>query len=86
MRGDNPEIAFSKLHEMVEIGGNPLLGRLLPLFDQSGNRCLSLQEFRSALEQMGPSRPDSLRYRGARRGASAARAARPPGCRGGAAP
>jgi hypothetical protein len=68
VRGDNPEIAYSKLHEMVEIGGNPLLGRLLPLFDQSGNGCLSLQEFRSALQQMAPSQPDRLRYGGEARG------------------
>jgi hypothetical protein len=80
VRGDDHEIAFSKLHEMVEIGGNPLLGCLLPLFDQSGSGSLGLREYQFALAQMAPSQPDMLRYNGAPRG-SIRIGGRPRACR-----
>ena len=53
------------MHSKVELGGNPLLGRIIPLFDQQGdsNGQLSRDEFLGLVGAMNVAKEPEAHYK-----------------------
>ncbi|KXZ47762.1 hypothetical protein GPECTOR_33g644 [Gonium pectorale] len=63
LANSNGKVNIAVFESMVELGGNPFVGRIFKLFDESGDGCLNMEEFTRALEYFGQLDAEDEQYR-----------------------
>ena len=63
IRGESKVVSYSMVHAMVELGGSPMLARLLPLFGKTTYGEMTLQEYQSMMAIMAVSKGPVAHYK-----------------------